>query len=168
MPNARLIAVLRNPIERAYSHWQHSLRKGGETITDFERALAVEEERIASDREKIFTNPVYFPRAYGDFSYKLRGRYAEHLELWLAAFPREQLLVVQSERLFANPQHVLTKEVFPFLGIAPEVETIEFNAQNVGGYETPISSETRSALCDYFAPHNAKLETLLDMKFDWL
>ena len=167
VPNARLIVVLRNPIDRAYSHWQHSLRKGGETVADFAEALELEETRIAGERERIFADPFYFPRAFGDFSYRLRGRYAEHLTQWLNEFPREQILVVKSESLFSDPQAVLTQEVFPYLGISPDVDTIEFRPQNVGGYGTPMPAPTREILSEYFAPHNARLESLLGMTFDW-
>lgn len=167
VPNVKLLVVLRNPVDRAYSHWQHSSRKGGETVTDFAQALALEESRLGGEREKIFTDPFYFPRAYGDFSYRLRGRYAEHLETWLAEFPREQMLVVRSESLFEDPKTILNEDVFPFLGISSETDAIKFRAQNVGGYESGIPQAVREELSEYFAPHNERLEALLGMKFNW-
>ena len=102
LPDVRLIAVLRDPVERAYSAYQLARRQGHETL-EFEEALAREVERLAGEEERILADPRYASVAHRRFSYRTRGLYAEQLERWYERFPREQLLVVRSEDLFAEP-----------------------------------------------------------------
>lgn len=97
LPGVRLIFILRNPVDRAYSHYWHQLRKGRETLT-FEEALAQEPTRIAQG---------FHERRY--FSYADRGRYARQLERYLRYFPREQLLVLLTEDLAQGPAGVIDK-----------------------------------------------------------
>ncbi len=167
IPDARLVAVLRNPVDRAYSHWQHCVRTGRDDVTEFERALELEESRLAGEYERMRDRPREFPHAFGNYSYALRGRYAEQLQRWLQLFPREQLLVVQSEHLRANPREVLATEVCPYLGIESHVDEIEVEPQLVGGYEATMSTGTRARLRDYFEPYNSELRALLGQDFDW-
>lgn len=164
IPHAKLICVLRDPIRRAYSHYQHEVARGHETLS-FEQAIAAEPERVAGERERLECDPAYRSHAYFHHSYVTRGRYAEQLERWLALFPRPQLLVVQSERMWREPAAVMA-EVERFLGI-PERADAEAFAHRQGRSYTAMADATRRRLEREFEQPNEDLYALLGERFDW-
>jgi hypothetical protein len=103
LPQARFVALLRDPVERAYSHYLHSRSRGEEQLS-FTDALDAEPERLAGGGH----------HARRAFSYVARGRYAEQLERWYAQVPRERILVLRTERLNASYDRILD-----FLGLEP-------------------------------------------------
>ena len=117
VPDARLVALLRDPVDRAYSQYQHEVALGREPLS-FEDALAAEDERLRGEVERLVADPRAFSRAWWDHSYASRGRYAEQLERWLAVFPREQLLVVRTEDLGERPAETYAS-ILSFLGADP-------------------------------------------------
>ena len=84
LPDVRLIAILRDPVERAYSHYQLAHRNGREPLS-FEQALAAEPERLAGEEARLLSDPAYRGEAYGVQSYRTRGLYLEQLERWWAS-----------------------------------------------------------------------------------
>jgi len=95
VPEARVVAILRDPVERAHSAWRLLVHSGHETLS-FEEGLAAEEQRIAD--------------GWGWWwHYSQHGFYARNLRPWLEAFPREQLLVVGYAEIEADPQGVLDR-----------------------------------------------------------
>ena len=76
LPNARLIALLRNPIDRAFSHYQHEVALGREQLS-FEDALAQEDERMRGELDRMLGDPAYFSHAWWNYTDAARGRYAE-------------------------------------------------------------------------------------------
>jgi hypothetical protein len=94
LPRVRLVAVLRNPVDRAYSHFQKEHRKGTE-ILPFERALKAESERVPGEREKLLADPAYRSVAHQRFSYLARGIYVDQIEAWSRCFSPDQLLVLR-------------------------------------------------------------------------
>jgi len=164
IPNAKLICVLRDPVSRAYSHYQHEVARGHETLS-FEDALAAEPERIAGERERLEIDPAYRSHAYFHHSYVTRGRYAEQLERWLALFPRTQILIVQSERLWREPGSVMA-EVEHFLGI-PESEGAVAFEHHQGRRYPAMAGETRRRLTCEFEQSNEELYRLLGERYDW-
>ena len=97
MPDARLVALVRDPVDRALSHYQHEVALGREPLS-FEDALAAEDERLRGEVERLLADPRYFSREWWSHTYKARGRYAEQLERWLEVFPHEQLLIAAERR----------------------------------------------------------------------
>ena len=97
-------------------------------------------------------------------SYVARGCYAEHLERWLALFPREQLLVLMSDELRDEPASALCK-VERFLEV-PEWQPPTYPQENVRAYP-PMSPGTRDRLRAVFEPHDRRLEELLDLELPW-
>ncbi len=85
MPTVKLIVLLRDPVERAYSHWKERRTHGIEPL-DFAAALAAEPERTAGERERLIAEPESFSEPYDWYTYRARGRYLEHLEPWLERF----------------------------------------------------------------------------------
>ena len=166
LPHAKLIAILRDPAERAYSHYQQQVRKGRDPLS-FEEALAREPERVDAPLARMQRDESLAVESVTRFSYLARGRYAEQLERWLAHYPRESLLVLRSEDLAAAPSATVGRAL-AFLGLDaraggdPRVER-----RNVGEYEAPLEPALRRRLADYFEPHNARLCDLLGMEPGW-
>ncbi len=102
LPRVKLIALLRDPVGRAYSHYQHEVARGFETLS-FEEAIEAEPARLAGETERMLAEPLYNSFAHQHHSYLARGRYHEQLERWRARFDDRQLLVLSSERFFAEP-----------------------------------------------------------------
>lgn len=154
-PDARLIAILRNPIDRAFSHWRVAHRKGWDPLS-FEQAVDAEPQRMEAQRAKIESDPFAADMAYYRFSYISRGSYADQLDSWLEVFPRERLLVLRSEDMFSDPGAVFANAI-RFLGV-PAWAPRAFDVHNKGsGLSEGISPELRRRLTDHFAPHNARL-----------
>jgi len=103
LPNVKIIAVLRQPVARAYSNFLHARRADRESISDFETAFNKETERKTEN-----WSPLYH--------YKSKGYYAEQLEQYFNLFPKENIKVVLFEDLVKNPIRI-TQEVFKFLNI---------------------------------------------------
>jgi hypothetical protein len=163
VPDAKLVALLRNPVDRAYSQYQHEVALGREPLS-FEDALAAEDDRLAGEVERLVEDPRAFSRAWWDHTYAARGRYAEQLERWLAVFPREQLLVVPTEELGERPAETYAA-ILAFLGAEP-YELPSYPRVFDRDYE-PMRPETRAALAATFAEPNRRLEALLGRTFGW-
>jgi Sulfotransferase domain len=159
----RLIALLRNPIDRAFSHHNHERALGFEQL-GFERAIAAEPERLAGEEERLLGDPRYRSFAHQHHSYLARGRYAEQLGRWFECFERDRVLVLSAEQLFAEPQEVL-RAAQEFLGLAP-LAPPDLSPRNARTY-APLATETRAALREEFEPHNRRLYELLGRDFGW-
>jgi hypothetical protein len=156
VPGALLIALLRDPVARAWSQYHIKIKRGLETLP-FAEALDREHERLTAD-----PNPV--GAAWRHHSYQARGEYAGQLERWLAAFPRERLLVLKSEDFFANPARELAG-VHRFLGL-PSMMPQGFKPYHLAEYP-PLDPVIARRLREYFAPHNTRLADLLGRDFGW-
>jgi hypothetical protein len=162
-PEMKLIAVLRDPVERAYSHYQMELRWGRETLP-IDEALDREEEELPRLLEKALADPLDISDGGFPRSYVARGRYAEQLERWLRFFPRDQLLVLTSDELGGDPGEVM-RRVAQFLDI-PEHRAETYPLEGVRGYP-PMPNEIRERLARTFAPEDQKLEDLLGRALPW-
>jgi hypothetical protein len=165
LPEAKLIAVLRNPVDRALSHYQHEIRGGHETLS-FAEAIEKEAERLAGEEERVRSEPGYYSWTHRRFSYLRRGLYMEQLRRWLEFFPRSQLLVLQSEALFRDPAATMAV-VHGFLGLPDHrLERYDDSYQR-GNYQPDMPEELRSRLISYFEPSNRELFRWLGEEFDW-
>jgi hypothetical protein len=163
VPDARLIALLRDPVDRALSHYHHEVGLGREPLT-FEEAIEAEPERTRGEAERLAREPGYFSHAWWDYTYLARGRYEEQLERWLAVFPQEQLLVVASDELAAEPGETYAG-VLEFLG-APAHELGSYPRVYEQSY-TEMRPDTRSRLVEHFAEPNRRLYELLGRDLGW-
>jgi hypothetical protein len=110
VPNARLIAILRHPVTRAYSQYLHVRHEGNEPCRDFEQAWHADDQRHAEG---------WVPGA----CYRRLGYYAAGLSRWLQHYPRERLLVVFYEDWCEQPARVL-EQAWQFLGLEPQADPI--------------------------------------------
>jgi hypothetical protein len=163
MPGVRLIVLLRDPVERAYSHWKERRTEGKEPL-DFPEALAAEDRRIAGERERLISEPTYFSTGYDWHTYRTRGRYLEHLEPWLLHFDRSQFLILPSETLYRDPAATY-RRVLAFLGL-PGHRLARYEVFN-DRRSAPMDPEVRAELTAYFRPYNAALAQRLGITFDW-
>jgi hypothetical protein len=117
LPNARLLAILRDPADRAYSQFVFNRRKGWESMADFRCALAMESER----RKKNWSHVYRYVEA---------GRYHAQLSRFYALFPRENIRIYLYDDWFAD-NHAVLREAFSFLGVDPDFQvdtTARYNA----------------------------------------
>jgi hypothetical protein len=163
VPHARLIALLRNPIDRAYSDYQHKAREGRDLLS-FEDAISAEEERLRGEREKMLVDETYSSQNYRKFSYLSRGVYVDQIAEWRRYFDEDQMLVLKSEDFFEDPQGTFER-VSSFLGL-PHWETGAVGERNEGEYQR-MGPATRRRLQDYFEPHNKRLYEFLGVDLDW-
>jgi hypothetical protein len=163
VPKARLIVLLRDPVDRALSHYHHEVALGREPLS-FEDALDAEAGRTRGEEERLVREPGYFSHAWWDYTYVARGRYAEQLERWLDVFPREQLLVLASEELAGDTSGTYAR-VLEFLG-APPHDLDEYPRVYRQEYGE-LRPETRRGLAETFAEPNRRLYELLGRDLGW-
>lgn len=161
LPDAKLVVLLRNPADRAVSHYFHSVRSGGEHLSIAE-AMAAEEQRLLP----ALAAADYTAPEYVRYSYKARGRYAEQLQRYFNCFDRGQILVLQSEVMFANPAEC-ARRVYGFAGADPDFKPVELQPRNVSNNRQPVSDDVYAALQEYFRPHNDTLYEMLGERFSW-
>lgn len=163
LPGVKLIALLRNPVDRAYLHYQHAKRKGFENLS-FEEAIEAEPDRLKGERERLLADVNYRSSVYSAHSYVARGIYWEQLTRYYRFFDPSQILVLQSERLLANPQDVVNQTV-AFLGLPPFTLS-DAVPKNKAEYAREPTAAHRK-LAAYFRPHNEKLYELIGERYDW-
>jgi hypothetical protein len=163
MPRAKIIALLRNPVDRAYSHYLDEVKLGVEPLS-FEQAIDHEPVRLAGELERAITSPPYYSDALERYSYLTRGLYLPQLAAWMQAFPAEQLLILRSEDLANEPRRIHL-EVLEFLGL-PLIPLESYSRHNSrAGAE--MNPSTRQRLAEYFGPHNEGLYERLGRNFCW-
>lgn len=163
LPQAKILLMLRDPVTRAYSHWVHSTAHGHEHLP-FEEALDAEKERLDGEVERMAADERYYSHSHEHHSYVAKGRYAEQVARVFERFPREQVLVVPSERFYADPDAVL-RQVTDWLG-TPAVTLDPSDDRN--GYRYPqLDEAVRRRLVDAFVDSNEVLFELLGERFPW-
>ncbi len=168
LPQARLIALLRNPVDRAYSDYHQGVRKGRESRT-FEEAIEQVLEAVKTrplDKEDEPSEHEYHAGPDGmRRGYLSRGVYVNHLLRWSEYFGKEQMLVLKSEDFFERPSETL-KPVLDFLDL-PDWEPGASEIRNKGKYEQAMDPSVRRRLEEFFEPHNRRLYEYLGLNFGW-
>ncbi|HEV2809033.1 MAG TPA: sulfotransferase [Acidimicrobiales bacterium] len=168
LPDARFVVLLRDPVDRAFSHYLHMRRLGFETRT-FERAIEEEPMTVATDLARIHLDAGHDPKQFHRFSYAARSRYVEQLERWMNAFPRERFLVLDSSALYSDPRPTY-QEILRFLGL-PGWSPKQFSNHSYVGSPAPAAPsmhpELRHQLTERFAEANQGLAELVGRDFPW-
>ena len=165
LPNIKLIVMLRNPVDRAYSHWNMMVTHKHENLS-FEDAIEQEEKRISSLYEKMNMNKKFYSKEYFWYGYLERSTYINKLKRWFEYFPRKQFLILKSEELFIQPDTTY-KKVLDFLKLE-KLDLGNYKTYRKGKYKKiEMNSETRKKLIEYFRPHNSELYKLLNENFGW-
>ena len=154
IPDAKIIVMLRNPINRALSHYQHQVRKGWEPLS-FTAAIDTENARLEGELDRMLADERYYGYNYWAYSYQARGVYWEQLERWLSVYPREQFLFLSSEEFFADPASAYTRTQ-SFLGLKSH-ELRDYGKQNSGGSYSGLEDGTEAQLSAHFKKVCAEL-----------
>jgi len=144
----KLIVILRNPVERAFSQWNMQRQRGAEPL-DFLDAIRTEPERIAQAA----------PAQLRKFSYVDRGRYGEQIARGFKVFPREQFLIIKYEEFRVRQQDII-ENVFRFLNLKPVRRFKLIEAHSIP-YQRPMAQHEREAVLHLLCDDIAHLETLL-------
>lgn len=163
VPQAKLIVLLRNPVDRAYSHYNHEVKIGAETLP-FENALEREQEVLPLEMLKLLDDEDYYSFYHQHHSYLSRGIYLPQLQAWTRVFPRDQMLILNSESLYRSPS-VVMERAHRFLGL-PHQAVSEYERYNRIHYQS-MNAITRARLVDYFRPYNQALYEYLGTDFGW-
>lgn len=153
LPEARLIMLVRDPVERAYSAHAHERARGFETL-EFADAIEAEHERVAGERERMLADPTYDSHTLQHNAYCARGRYIEQIEALVEVVGPDRLLVVDSGDFFTEPESTF-ESVRAHLGLR-RVDDLLFERHNARP-RTSLSPGMREQLLEYFEPWDAAL-----------
>lgn len=158
LPGLRCILLLRDPADRALSHYKMMRRFGMEDAPTFEQAVDLEPQRLAGEDERLRSDPEYFSYEHMYHSYLARGFYHAQLTRWLEHLPAERMLVIRSEIFFTDPSRALGS-VAAFLGIDDRFD-LPREAANAGepGDMDPV---LRGRLDALFADDQRRLDALV-------
>ncbi|HMP97138.1 MAG TPA: sulfotransferase domain-containing protein [Kiritimatiellia bacterium] len=162
-PNAKFIVLLRNPTDRAYSHYRHSVRLGHETLK-FRLALRMEPKRLERGTFLMRDNPYHVSLSHQMHSYVTHGFYARQLQVWFRHFGPSRFLILRSEDYFADPI-AASVNAFAFLGL-PEFTPQWMEPPYVNPYEV-LTEETREKIDSIFKKSNEDLCRLLKWDRAW-
>ncbi len=161
-PDALVVALLRDPVERAYSHWKE--RCNHTEDLPFEEAIAAEPHRTRGEEDRLRRGEVLVSHAHRHQTYVAQGCYAPMLERWFEAYGRDQVVVAASEEFYADPQGFcdsLTDRLGLFRHALTTTEP--FNAEP----SEEMTPEMRAALTERLVPHVAEVEALLGRRMPW-
>ena len=164
LPGVKLLVLLRDPVERAYSAHAHEVSVGYET-EPFERALEIEAARLEGEAEKIMADPAYVSRSHQHHAYRTRGHYADQLDRLERTFGRERIHVVDSQAFFTDPAPIYDG-VLEFLGL-PDRGRPEFKRRNARPRAAPMTSTVRAALQEHYRSHDERLSRWLGYEPSW-
>jgi Sulfotransferase domain len=163
-PQIKLIVLLRNPVDRAISHYYHEVNRLKTETFSLEDAIAREPERLQGELEKLETDPNYYSYNHQHYTYLSRGLYLEQLQRWMTFFPKDRFLILRSEDFWEKPDRTLA-EVLEFLQLPPlQLET--YPSYNAGNY-IQVNSSVLQKLSRYFQPPNQQLSAFLQRDFKW-
>lgn len=156
----KLLAVLRNPVDRAVSHYFHEVRNGHETLGLVD-ALEAEDKRLHSAMDEC-------EKKYNliHYSYKARGVYWKQVEAYYKLFDQSQICILDSAQLFSDAPGTV-KSIFNFLGVESEGIPIKAKPKNVAPKRPEVDPEVYEYLRDYYSEHNEKLYSLIGRDFGW-
>lgn len=160
IPNAKLIVLLREPVERAYSNYMHNCRRGDEERT-FEDCVAADIE-AARKSGGAMRCPCEDDLSFRHTSYVRRGLYAQQLIRWYDLFPRKNIKIFRAEDFFSDPS-TITQETLRFLGIS-EHPINTGKAHNQFSYNRKRLDQFPE-LADYYREPNEKLKALTGIEW---
>lgn len=156
---AKLIALSRNPVDRAISHYSNQNRYGFDDRS-LDEAMNEEFDILEGGRDP--DGLAYWQTQRG---YLWLGHYADELEKWLAVFPEEQLALLITEEMQADPETTVDR-VYSFLGLPPHRQA-SFRKYHRGAYDDQDQKQVRERLRAYFRRHNEHFYELIGRRLDW-
>jgi hypothetical protein len=169
LPNAKLVVMLREPVDRAYSHYRHNVRLGLEDLS-FREAIAAEGERVAPDVEAMRRDPSDRVLNFRRYTYMSRGLYSEQLARWFDVFERDRFLIMSAEDFFIHPEGTLHRlERFVGVDVWSPSEFLNYSYVGASTDDDPdLPPGLRAELEQRFVDSNAELERLTGSVLPWL
>ncbi|WP_420330100.1 sulfotransferase domain-containing protein [Ornithinimicrobium murale] len=163
LPKVRLVAMLRDPVERAFSAWKHEKERGFET-KDFLAALGLEESRLAGEAQRMISDPTYRSFSHRHHAYRGRGEYLSLLAPTALTLGRHQMHIMYSEDFFSDPLGEFSR-LAEFLGIS-RYDLTRFDRYNARP-STSMPQRARQELTEHFAPSRDALEAFVGRPAPW-
>jgi hypothetical protein len=163
IPDARVIALLRDPVMRTYSHWKERRRGNAEPL-DFASALDAEQDRLAGERERLLADPRYRSYPWEQQSYATQSVYVDALLPWVDLYGANRVHVAVSEEYYSKPACVLG-DVHEFLGL-PRHEGSTSQIRNAAQGDE-LDPAMRRRLAARFAEANHALGELIGRDLPW-
>lgn len=164
LPGVKIVAVLRDPVERAYSAHTHERARGFED-RDFETAVRLEPSRLAGEIERTIAEPSYQSYSLRHHAYLQRGHYIDQLTRLEQYVGSDRILVLDSHRLFAEPELEFGR-LLEFLGLSPYAG-LRFERHNARP-RIPLADATYADLEKHFAPYDTALAAWLGWTPSWM
>lgn len=161
---AKLLILLRDPVDRAYSAWKHSKRKGYES-RPFEAVLSEANERTCTESLNAYWKAEKRTQGWANKAYLEHGLYAQQLKPWLDVFPAEQVWIRSSEEFFSDVQGVYASAL-EFLGLSEWSPADGFPTFNVG-LQGEMEKSIEEQLVEYYRVPNEELFELLGVRYAW-
>ena len=167
-PKIKLIVLLRNPVERAISHYYYfDLRNrrrrhdNKEIKLEFDQIFEIEKKRM-DDLDAFFQ-----AFTFGEIQFYCTGLgiYINQIKRWREYFPECQMLIIDSDNLLNDTANTVNK-VFEFLGL-PNYNLASYETYNKNYRKKEIKKETIDQLYDFYEKYNQELEDYLGIKFNW-
>lgn len=151
MPEVKLIILLRNPVDRAFSHYQMALRAKAKMLqrNGMDKHFLTFEEAFNRNIKEIFS----------------RSQYVDQLKNWRKYFPKEQILIIESSDLLGKTEETV-ENVIRFIGLQP-LNLKSYKRYHTGLYTVKMQPETREKLVSFYRPYNKELYNYLGQSFDW-
>ena len=166
LPDVKLIFLLRDPVERAWSHYRYERARGFEEESA-PRAFDLEPTRLAGEAERMAAEPTYQSFHHRHHSYLARGVYIDQIQVLHSLFPREQVMLLQAETLFADPEAQMSA-VFEFLRLPPHrLAQFDRFMANTNTASAGMDPATRRYLSEYYRDPNQRLYEELGINFGW-
>ena len=162
-PDIKLFILLRDPVDRAFSHYNLSIKNGHEN-REFIESIENEIQVIERENQKILETPGYYSYVHQRHSYLSRGLYYDQLVNVYDLFDKNQVKVLIAEEMYEDPESVFF-DALNFLEL-PLIELEEYQVYNKTTY-TGRDIEIENKLIDFYSESNTKLEKLLGMTLPW-
>jgi len=154
LPDKKIIVILRNPIDRAYSEYNLDLRANPD-IQSFETIIQNEIDNMEDKNDgEVIQNKHYLKR----------GIYFDQLKPWFELFPKKNILILSTEK-FGEDANNIFNIIFKFLNL--ENYNIKNSKRMQKGTYTKLNSKTREKLLKFYKLKNNQLYDLINEKFDW-
>ncbi|MET0997448.1 MAG: sulfotransferase [Marmoricola sp.] len=163
LPDVRVVVLVREPVERAYSAHRHEQARGFET-EPFEQALDLEEERLAGEVERIIADPSYVSFHHRHHSYLARSRYSEQIDRFIDLLGQDRVCILDAGAFFEDPAAEFER-LRSWLGLS------EWQPENVEQWNarprSPMPADLQEKLSRYFEPYDARLAEQMGRTPSW-
>ena len=167
MSHIKFIVLLRNPVNRAYSHYHHTVGSRKKHMLSFEDSveMMIQEDPL-DEIQKALEDETYWNAKLSTYSYLSRGIYVDQLKRWMQFFPRENFLIIKSEDYFKDSPAIY-QQVLKFLNL-PNYEPKDWKyGKFIKDLYPKMDENTRKKLVTFFEPYNKTLYKFLGRDFGW-